>query len=256
MKRIFVLISLLFLLAGCKTELYSGLEQKEGNEMYAILLQGGFSVDKTLEPKEKKVTLFVEEQQVAAAIEVLKRHGFPRDNFKSLGDIFPKEGLISSPTEERARFNYALSQDLSATLNAIDGVTKARVHIVLPEEAKNQDKVAPSASVFIKHLPEISLEDQIPKIKLMVSNAIEGLNYEQVSVALFPLHEFDNRMEEPNYVNVMNLKIAPDSEGRFWWMVIVWSLITLLSIAANVFLFLQFKQKKKESTELSTQVNA
>ncbi|MFM0942189.1 SctJ family type III secretion inner membrane ring lipoprotein YscJ, partial [Yersinia enterocolitica] len=60
------LILILFL-TGCKVDLYTGISQKEGNEMLALLRQEGLSADK--EPdKDGKIKLLVEESDVAQAI--------------------------------------------------------------------------------------------------------------------------------------------------------------------------------------------
>ena len=120
------------LLSGCKVELYTGVTQKEGNEMLALLQTEGIASDKQPD-KDGRIKLLVEESDVAQAIETLKRKGYPKESFSTLQDVFPKDGLISSPTEERARLTYAKAQEISNTLSEIDGVLVARVHVVLPE---------------------------------------------------------------------------------------------------------------------------
>lgn len=128
------LLALVLALGGCKVELYTGISQKEGNEMLALLRSEGVSADKQAD-KDGTVRLLVEESDIAEAVEVLKRKGYPRENFSTLKDVFPKDGLISSPIEERARLNYAKAQEISHTLSEIDGVLVARVHVVLPRSA-------------------------------------------------------------------------------------------------------------------------
>lgn len=95
------LLALVLALGGCKVELYTGISQKEGNEMLALLRSEGVSADKQAD-KDGTVRLLVEESDIAEAVEVLKRKGYPRENFSTLKDVFPKDGLISSPIEERA----------------------------------------------------------------------------------------------------------------------------------------------------------
>jgi type III secretion protein J len=68
-------------------------------------------------------------------------------------------------------------------------VLTARVHVVLPENNPNSyiEVVTPSsATVFIKHQEDIDFALKIPKIKEMVVNSIEGLDYDRVTVNLFP----------------------------------------------------------------------
>jgi type III secretion protein J len=120
-------------------------------------------------------------------VRTLSAQGYPRETFDSMGKVFKREGFVSSPLEERARLLHAMSQEISNTVANIDGVVTARVHLSLPEKNPLIDKAPPaSAAVFIKHRPERNLSGQITQIKALVVNSIEGLAYDNVTVALFP----------------------------------------------------------------------
>ena len=113
--------------------------------------------------------------------------GLPRPPYQSMGEIFKKEGLISSPVEERARMIYALSQELSHTISKIDGVLYAHVQVVLPEPGDfGTAGNASSAAVFIKYDDSVSLDAVVPQVRRLVANSIPGLTYENVSVILVP----------------------------------------------------------------------
>lgn len=175
----------LLLLAACKMDLYSDLSEQDANEMLAVLLDHGINCDKT--PAKDGWTLQVNRNDMASAVTLLKSLGYPRQTYTNLGQIFEKEGLISSPREERIRFNFGKSQELSATLAQIDGVLAARVHIVLPERDPLGETTTPaSASIFIKYHPDSDVTAQIPQMKHLVVNSIAHLDTQQVSVALFP----------------------------------------------------------------------
>ncbi|HEX3138625.1 MAG TPA: EscJ/YscJ/HrcJ family type III secretion inner membrane ring protein, partial [Rhizobacter sp.] len=89
-------------------------------------------------------------------------------------------------SEERMRYIYAMSQELSQTLRKVDGVISARVHVVIPANDPLSDRVRPSsAAVFIKHRPDVDLRLLAPAVKDLVSHSIEGLSHEQVSLSLF-----------------------------------------------------------------------
>jgi type III secretion protein J len=181
-----MLVLLCLLLAACKVQLYSGLSQRDANEMLAVLLRAGVEAD-AIAGKEETVTLRVETAQLDRAIEILNARGLPRPKSVSLGDVFKQEGLISSPLEQRARFIFAMSEELSATLSKLDGVVNARVHIVIPERRPNEAAVAPpSAAIFIKYQDDYDLNAYVPQIKQLVANSIESLSYDKVSVVLFP----------------------------------------------------------------------
>lgn len=180
------LFALLLAACGGRVELVAAVPEHEANEALAALATAGVMAEK-VPGKEGQVGLRVEARQVARAVEVLNAQGLPRERFAGMGDVFRKEGLISSPLEERARYVYALSQELSGTLSRIDGVIAARVHVVLPERSPAGEETTPaSAAVFIKHQAQANLDTVQPQIRRLVTNAIPGLTSERVSLVLVP----------------------------------------------------------------------
>lgn len=152
--------------------------------MVAVMESAGLDAAKTTKDG-KTWTLATPQGQFPQAVALLQARGYPRERFESLGEVFKKQGFVSSPIEERARLMYGLSQELSNTLSNIDGVVSARVHLAVPETDPMSDTVKPSsASVFIKHDPQVDLSGQVASIKALVVNSIEGLPYDRVTVVM------------------------------------------------------------------------
>lgn len=180
--RALALLPLLLLLIGCKADLYTKVQEREANEMLAVLLRNGVDSARVA-AKDGTSTIQVEQSQIAFSIDLLNGEGLPHHSFKSLGEVFSGTGLIASPTEERARYVYALSEELSRTISDIDGVLSARVHVVLPKnDLLRRDATPSSASVFIRHDSKADLSILLPQIKMLVANSIEGLSYDKVAV--------------------------------------------------------------------------
>ncbi|WP_263772542.1 type III secretion system inner membrane ring lipoprotein SctJ [Propionivibrio soli] len=171
-------------LAGCETELYSSLREQEANEILAALADGGIHGKKArLEGDNWQV--LVDETQLGTALSLLRAQGLPQERRVTMGDVFQKQGLVSTPSEERMRYIFAVSQELSQTLREIDGVVSARVHVVIPENDPLSTRVRPSsAAVFIKHAPDTDLQLLTPTVKDLVAHSIEGLTHAQVALTL------------------------------------------------------------------------
>lgn len=238
----------LLLAAACKVELYGGVAEREANDMLAALMRRGIPAEK--QPGlEGTFAIMVEQDRFAEAVELLRMQGFPREPFASIGEVFKKEGLISSPLEERVRFVYALSQELSATLSEIDGVLSARVHVVLPDNALSTGKIVPSsAAVFIRHLAEASVDQLTPQIKMLVTNSIEGLSYDKVSVVLFPV-DIPPELERPvALAEIGPLRLDRESVGTFWAIVGGLGFLALAGFgAAGTMAFLGLRARRAAS---------
>jgi type III secretion protein J len=179
--------ALLFVLAGCSTDLLNKLTETEANDVVAALLEARIEADKRTPDAGKTWSVEVDKADVVDALSVLKAQGLPRERSANLGDIFKKDGLLSTPTEERVRFIFGLSKELEQTLGKIDGVIVARVHVVLPNNDPLAKEVKPSsASVFIKHNNDLNAATAVPAVKNLVMRSVEGLSYQTVNVTLVP----------------------------------------------------------------------
>lgn len=243
------LLTLVLLSSGCgKSQLYTNVSEKQANEMVALLRARNLSVNK-IAGAENTWTLEVANNHFANAVDILNNHGYPRDEFQTMDKVFQKSGLVSSPTEERARFMYALSEDLAETISNINGVVTARVHIVLPEDNPYNETVTPSsAAVFISYRPDSSVEDSIRDIKYLVTNSVEGLSYDKVTVALFPAQIIpEDSLPENQFVNVLSIHMTKASLWSFWLFVgiLVFGVAAVSFVLAKI-LFDYLAVKKEE----------
>lgn len=236
-RRCLLLVASALLLAGCDmTELYSQLDEQEGNEMLALLLQHNISSRKHPQ-KDNMVSLEVDTHKIPEAMELLRKNGYPRDKFSTFKELFNTDKLIATPYEDRTRYTYGLSQELADTLSRVDGVMTARVHLVLPAEDDKEAEVA-SAAVFIKHNPNYDMEEHIPKIKSVVASGIESIDYEAVNVALFPAEQSDVvQLGEEPLRSILSIELTARSVRDFYILFASIAGALLLSVAFNIYLF-------------------
>ncbi|WP_392397893.1 type III secretion system inner membrane ring lipoprotein SctJ [Ralstonia mojiangensis] len=172
------------LLCSCDKELVSNLGEPQANEVLSALSNAGIGARKEA-VDERGWQVLVDDSDMGQALDVLRAQGLPREPLARLGEIFRKQGLVATPAEERVRYLYGMSEELSRTLQAMDGVVTARVHVVIPENDPLSDKVRPSsAAVYIKYREGVNLRAMTPMVKDLVAHSIEGLNYDNVSLVL------------------------------------------------------------------------
>ncbi|MDX8534182.1 type III secretion inner membrane ring lipoprotein SctJ [Mesorhizobium sp. VK25A] len=217
--RATLVVAGMLMLQACSVELYSNLNQQQANEIVATLMRHGIAAQREA-GKDGKMTVSVQKGSFAEAMAILDESGLPKQEFQTLGDVFKRGGLVSSPVEERATMIYGLSQELSQTISDIDGVLSARVHLVLPENDPLRQQLVPSsASVFIRHRASVPMNELIPQVKMLVAKGIAGLTYDNVSVTLIPVAATaPEQGSEPGFATFLGLWLHPDSVAAAMWL--------------------------------------
>jgi type III secretion protein J len=239
----FVIAALLALLSGCKEPLYTQLTEQEANEVFAVLARSGIEASKAA-VGDKSWGIEVFASDIPAAVDALNAAGLPRSRFANLGDMFRREGIVATPTEERVRFMHGVSQELSNTLSGIDGVIGARVHLVIPQNdpLAEKNKVA-SASVFIKHRIDVDLQPMLPAIKSLVLRSVEGLTFDTVFVSFFPSERPAASSAQPIQVPLFGLQLP---RYLATWLNPLLGLIFLGSLALAVYTLMRHRVALRE----------
>ena len=227
----------LALLSACSVATHDKLNPAEANEIVSALAAAGIDACKH-SPDGKTWAVEVGSYDLPAALDVLRAQGLPQARHTNVGEVFKKQGLVSTPTEERLRFIYAVSQELSDTLTHIDGVVLARVHVVLPANDPLSDKIRPSsASVFIKHRADANLPTLQPAVKNLVMKGIEGLAYENVSLTFLPVEKYA-RPESQHMTKVLGVRASNQALGG---LAALFASAAILALAALTALMLRYR---------------
>ncbi|WP_374535084.1 flagellar basal-body MS-ring/collar protein FliF [Phenylobacterium sp.] len=162
-----------------KALLYSNLDLKEAGSITTALDQAGVKY----EVKGDGSTIMVSRDKVASTRLMLSSKGLPTSG--SVGyEIFDEANALGQTDfVQQLNRQRALEGELARTIQSLDGVTSARVHLVLPrrqlfEEATEQ----PSASVTIHVGGRAPSGDQVQAIQNLVSGAVPNMKPGRVTV--------------------------------------------------------------------------
>ena len=99
-------------------------------------------------------------------------------------EIFDKTNLGITDFTQRVNYVRALEGELKRTINNIDIIQEAKVHLVIPKKELYEEKEKePTASILIKLVPDAKLNyDQIKGIVHLVSSSVEGLKPINVTI--------------------------------------------------------------------------
>ena len=97
---------------------------------------------------------------------------------------FDSQEFARTEFEQQINKMRAIQGELGRTIQAIDGITSARVHIVVPKESVFvEDKKETTAAVYIRTKRGVTLEDrQIKGIQHLVSRSVEGLKPNNITI--------------------------------------------------------------------------
>lgn len=183
-----MLSAALALLGACNAPVASNLPEVEANRAVVALEQHGLSAEKERDPEaEGRYRVSVGRDEAAAAAGVLAQEAVPsRENpgvLQSLGG----GSMVPSRLAEHARLLSGIAGELEQSLQAVDGVVSARVHLAAPEQSPLDDAppTKPSASVLLRHRGA-SAPLAASDVQRLVAGAVAGLSPADVSVVSTP----------------------------------------------------------------------
>lgn len=162
-----------------KALLYSNLDIKEAGSITAALDQAGVKY----EVKGDGATIMVGRDKVASTRLLLSSKGLPTSG--SVGyEIFDEANALGQTDfVQQLNRQRALEGELSRTIRGLDGLTSARVHLVLPKRQLFEEEAEqPSAAVTIAVGGRTPSPDQVQAIQNLVSSAVPNLKPGRVTV--------------------------------------------------------------------------
>ena len=184
----------LLLASACSEEvLLHRLDEAQANQVMLALADAGVEARKAKdEGEEAAFAVAVRTSDAAPARRVLAARDLPRPRIPPLPEVLGTSGLVPTALEEHARYLHALSGELARTLEALDGVTGARVHLALPlaDPLRPDARRPPRASVILRCRPDARarVEALADGIRRVVSGAAEDLDPASVSVLVAEAH--------------------------------------------------------------------
>ena len=160
--------------------LFTDMETKDAGEVANQLRESKISYE--IQENKSGTTILVPTANVHEARLNLAVQGLPHGN-KGF-EIFDDSKLGVTEFQNRVNYLQALQGELTRTIEQIEAVDKARVHIVLPEDSlyKKEEKPA-TASIMLRLKPHAELtKKEIKGIVNLAAHSIKGLTPENITI--------------------------------------------------------------------------
>ncbi len=172
-------------LTGCTVPVAVELDEADANRIVTLLDSTGIAAEKSADRGDDgKYRIEVAQDEAARAVAALTEEGLPLRKTPGLLDTLGASSLVPSPSAEHERLLAGIAGELVRTLEGVDGVLSARVHLAVPRPdplATDAPQAPPSASVLIRYRGSTSpLPDD--DVRRLVAFAVPGLSLERVAV--------------------------------------------------------------------------
>lgn len=160
--------------------LFSNLDPKDASSITTALTSKGVSYKLA----NGGNTILVPQSQVYQTRLDMSAQGLPTGSSDGYS-LLDKEGLTTSEFKQNVDFQRALEGELTKTISALDAVSGATVHLVVPQnDVFASDSQKPSASVLVKTKPNQSLDSgSVQAIVNLVASSVQGMDPNSVTVA-------------------------------------------------------------------------
>lgn len=231
------MMCLAFLLTGCDAILEGQLSEEQANRVLASLDKAGVQAHKEKEEGfggERSYQVRVPRSSMSTALAAMRVDALPQQQEPGIRDLFQGKTLVSTATEERVRYASALAGELSRSIETIDGVLDARVHVALPPAvALDAGETRPQASVLITlRGGGVSFSDA--DVQRLVAGAVHGLLPQSVSIVRLYAKRASSVRKPMAYVGP--IAVSPSSAHLLKWVLGVSLLLNLVLMAVTVWL--------------------
>lgn len=170
---------------ACAVPVASTLDDSEANRVVVALGRASIDATKETDPAaEGRWRVNVPRDDVPRALSVMRDDALPRTLPAGVLDSVGKS-LVPSEAAEHAELLAGIAGDLERTLEGVDGVLSARVHLNVPAANPSRDSpaVRGSASVLLEHrgsTPPLSVDS----VQRLVAGGVATLLPTDVAVVL------------------------------------------------------------------------
>jgi type III secretion protein J len=184
--------------SACRERIQHGLDERQANELQTVLVERGLDARKVPEQGKKPTwAIEVADAQSSDAVRILAELGLPRAAAETGCDVFGGSGLVRSPLEEQVCRVRGMERELEKTLQTVDGVLLARVHLVVPPPPRPGQAPSPSkASAMLRTEPGNAerVRKSADTLRALIAGGVEGLSPDAVSLLV---DEVTTRVEAP-----------------------------------------------------------
>ncbi len=219
------------LLLGCAdVAVVHAVPEADARRVVAVLAQSGVAA--RMSASDRGFAVSVADTDVARAVVALHDAELPRREEPGFAESWGERSLVATAAEERARTAQATSGELARTLEALDGVLDARVHVALPAtDASGEAPPRPTASVLLRHdtaAPQVS-ETQV---RALVAGAVEGMQANDVTVVF--VRRAPRAQAQDAMTSTWGIAVATRDAGRVRAMGLALAVACAAAVAALV----------------------
>lgn len=242
-------IASFFMLAGCASPVAGSLDDGQADRIIVALARSGIDAQKEADSANPgKLEVTVAQGDATRALAALSDEGLPEPEARAGIEALGKDELVPSMDAERARFGAALSGELEKSLESIDGVLRARVHLNLPDADPLRDGTPPksSASVLLTTRPGPS-PIAVESIQKLVAAGSPSLAPADVTVVIVP--RTASAQVATDFAHVGPIAVAPGSaRALVTLLAALFALVAATTTAMLVFYMRSVRQRRTRRT--------
>jgi flagellar M-ring protein FliF len=160
--------------------LFTNLAAKDASAIVDKLTAAGV----TYQLADGGATVLVPKEQVYDQRLKMSGQGLPAQSDTGYS-LLDQQGVTTSDFMQHVDYQRALEGELAKTVEAMDGVSGATVHLVIPQkDIFSSDASKPTASVMVSTASGTTLSgDKVQSVVHLVASSVEGLDANDVTVA-------------------------------------------------------------------------